>query len=422
MESISKYTSQKLFLWVISVFILTLYNLTPSIDGFDTPYYFLAGENVWNGTIDCLRTPVYPFLLKLFNVCFGDKGGVIGIIILQSIVYLVSVASLQNISRHIINNPLIRNTVCLLYVVCVAPGWCNELLTESLSISGCIIITDLICRYIRKPSWQFSIVIFFLTILLVFMRPSFIFIFAILSIVWTVLWIRKNNRTIQVISLSLTILCATMYLGYCKAYEKEYGVFTSSLSIICDLYNLKQSDTWDLEKVNNPQVREVLYKIDKKWCGNYCPIYDEVNSNHKNLQYIVLGCNEMKKGAEKNMLMLQLKIITESFNKRFNASVNTHTLLSAILFISSLFLALPLSLFYSIVVISCVALTIFILKKREIPLMATVLVLFTSAQCAGILLYASEAHERLLLPVYPIFLILLGIMVEKCLILCKYHQ
>lgn len=289
------------------------------------------------------------------------------------------------------------------------------MMTESLSISGCIIMTDLVCRYIQKPSWNLTIGIFLLTALLVFLRPSFIFLFAVLPAVWIVLWIRRNNRKLQVVSLALTLLCTTMYLGYCKAYEKEYGVFTSSISFVCDIYNLKRSGSWDIEKVSNPQAKKILTQIDEQWGGNYDPIYKSVCSNHKNLKYIALGCNEMKQSSKTALLRHRLEITTASFDKRFNASVNTHTPLSAVLFCSTLFLALPLSLFYSIVVISCVALMIYMLKKKRIPLIATVIILFSFAQCVGILLYASEAHERLLLPVYPLFLVLLGMAVERCL-------
>ena len=150
-----KFSSKKSYspwFWIITIVILTLYNITPSIGGYDVPYYFLAGEHLWNGELDCLRTPVYPLLLKVFSVCFGDKGGIVGIIILQSVVYLISVASLKSITTQVIKNQKIQYAMMLLYVLCVAPGWCNEMLTESLSISGCVIITDLIVRYIKKST------------------------------------------------------------------------------------------------------------------------------------------------------------------------------------------------------------------------------------------------------------------------------
>lgn len=416
-----KFSSKKSYspwFWIITIVILTLYNITPSIGGYDVPYYFLAGEHLWNGELDCLRTPVYPLLLKLFSVCFGDKGGIVGIIILQSVVYLISVASLKSITTQVIKNQKIQYAVMLLYVLCVAPGWCNEMLTESLSISGCVIITDLIARYIKKSTYSLSFAIALLSIILVFLRPSFIFLFAILPFLWIVLWIRKKQRLLQSISLILMLLCATSYFAYCKAYEKEYGVFTSSISFVCnDIYNLKRSGVWNIEKVSNPQTKQLFAQIENSI--NYEPTYREIDNNHKSLPALVEGCNEMMVGNEKILRKHQIKITATSFDKRFSAGVNTHTPLSAVLFASSLFWALPLSLFYSIVVISLLALMVYFLKKRSIPLIATVIILFTAAQCIGIVLYASEAHERLLLPVYPLFLILFGKTFEKLLLFCQ---
>lgn len=416
-----KFSSKKSYspwFWIITIVILTLYNITPSIGGYDVPYYFLAGEHLWNGELDCLRTPVYPLLLKLFSVCFGDKGGIVGIIILQSVVYLISVASLKSITTQVIKNQKIQYAVMLLYVLCVAPGWCNEMLTESLSISGCVIITDLIARYIKKSTYSLSFAIALLSIILVFLRPSFIFLFAILPFLWIVLWIRKKQRLLQSISLILMLLCATSYFAYCKAYEKEYGVFTSSISFVCnDIYNLKRSGVWNIEKVSNPHTKQLFAQIENSI--NYEPTYREIDNNHKSLPALVEGCNEMMVGNEKILREHQIKITATSFDKRFSAGVNTHTPLSAVLFASSLFLALPLSLFYSIVVISLLALMVYFIQKRSIPLIATVIILFTAAQCIGIVLYASEAHERLLLPVYPLFLILFGKTFEKLLLFCQ---
>ena len=410
-----KFSSKKSYspwFWIITIVILTLYNITPSIGGYDVPYYFLAGEHLWNGELDCLRTPVYPLLLKVFSVCFGDKGSIAGIIILQSVVYLISVASLKSITTQVIKNQKIQYAMMLLYVLCVAPGWCNEMLTESLSISGCVIITDLIVRYIKKSTYSLSFAIALLSIILVFLRPSFIFLFAILPFLWIVLWIRKKQRLLQSIFLILMLLCATSYFAYCKAYEKEYGVFTSSISFVCnDIYNLKRSGVWNIERVTNPQTKQLMRGIEAS--VNYEPIYQAVMNDHKSLSSIIQGCNEMNTGNEKQLREHQIKITAVSFDKRFSASVNTQTPISSALFASSLFLSLPLSLFYSIVVISLLALMVYFFLKKNIPLIVTTIILFTAAQCFGIVLYASEAHERLLLPVYPLFLVLLGITLEK---------
>ena len=399
--------------WLLTVAVLVLYDLTPRINGFDTPYYFLAGEYLWHGQLDCLRTPVYPLLLQSFKVCFGNVG-IVAIVILQSIVYLFSVASLRNIACSVIKSPFVWQLVSVMYVVCVAPGWCNELLTESLSISGFVILTDWVFRYINQPSWRRSVAIAIMTALLVFLRPTFIFLFAVLPLVWIVLWIRNNRRSIQLASFVLTLLCVLSYLGYCKAYEKEFGVFSSTMSFVCnDVYNLKDSSCWDLERVGDPLARQALMEVDEHWEGHYGAVYKLVCANPGILKHMADGCNEMKRCAGQTFALHQLRLTVASFDKRFNASVDTHSPLSAVLFSTSLFLAPPLSLFYGLVVVSCIALVVYCIRKRTVPLYGFVLILSVAAQCLGIILYASGDHQRLLLPVYPAFLLLAGVALEK---------
>lgn len=398
---------------MIAIVVLTLYNLTPALNCFDTEYYILAGQNFLDGKIDCLRTPVYPLLCQTFIKLFGIEGLPTAMTIFQSLIYLISLVSLQHIANYTIKNKTIRFITLTFYILCIAPGWCNEILTESLSISGCVIMADVLCRYINRPSWRLSFGVFILTLLLVFLRPSFIFIFIILPFVWLVLWIRNNQRLIQTLSLFFTMICIAILWVYCRAYEKEYGVFTSSFSFKCDIYNLKRSGVWDIEKVIDPEAKQILQNIDEQWSGNYAPIYNTINSNQNSLQLISSGCNDIRKGSESTLRQHQIIIAFSSFDKRFDAAVNTHTPLSVILFVISLFLALPLSLFYGIVVISCFALIVSIIQRRTIPLIYAILILFTAAQCVGILFYASEAHERLLLPVYPLFVVMLGSAFEK---------
>ena len=226
------------------------------------------------------------------------------------------------------------------------------------------------------------------------------------------LWTKKKQRLLQTVSLALTLLCGLYFFAYCKAYEKQYGVFTSSISFVCnDIYNIKRSGVWNIDKVSNPQTKQLIGKIEES--VNYEPIYQAVQDDHRSLSAIVEGCNEIKAGCERQLLEHQIRITAASFDKRFNASVDTSTPISSMLFAGSLFLALPLSLFYSIVCISSLALLLYIVRKRSIPVIATAIILSTAAQCIGIVLYASEAHERLLLPVYPLFLVLSGMAFEK---------
>lgn len=409
-----------IFFWFYTVLILTLYNLTPSIGGFDVPYYFLAGEHFWNGQIDCLRTPVYPFLLKLFNVWFGEHGSIAGLIILQSIVYLISLVSLKSLAEKVIQSNGIRFVLLLFYVSCIAPGWCNELLTESLSISGCIILTDIVVSYINRPSPGRITLIHLLLLVLVFLRPTFILFFAILPVIWIYqIWNSKNKGHYS-IALGLTIVCVLCFGSYCKLYEKQFGHFGVSTTFVFNkVYDAHRGNYWDPSVVKDTEARKWIELIDQEYEGTYDFIYNTVTEHPEALNLINRGCDDIINAHYEEHKQYRLKLFISSFDKRLLAAVNTHTPLSSVLFFSSLFLSFPVSLFYLITLAATFALILNTIQKRRIPLIAFFLTAIVLAQTVGIILTTSDAHERVLLPVYPVFLILLGIGIEKCFKILK---
>ena len=95
------------------------------------------------------------------------------------------------------------------------------------------------------------------------------------------------------------------------------------------------------------------------------------------------------------------------------AAVNTHTPLSSALFFSSLLLSFPLSLFYLIIVLASIALLVYFIINKSIPIGHFLIIAIIFAYTVGIVLNACDSHERLLLPVYPLFIVMLGSAFEK---------
>lgn len=399
--------------YLIATLCVVLYDLTPSINGFDGYYYIEAGRHFINGEMDCLRTPIYPLFIQLNQLLF-DNYFRIGITIFQSVVFLLSVKSLENIIEYFVHNRWIKESVLLMYIVCVAPGWCNELATESFSISGCVILVDILLRYIHQPTTRKALLIFFISILLVFLRPTFLLFFAILPCTYICLLIIDRNRSIHMLSLFFVSLSILAWLGYCKIYENNFGKFRATSTFVCnDVYNLKRGNCWDVETVKTEAAKEVCISFDSIYDNNYGPIYQLAQYNPDKLALLELGCKEMKEAHKTELIKYRIALTVSSFDSRFDASVNTHSVLSSILFFFSLFFSLPLSLFYCVVFGSTLLLCYYILNKREIPLVHCLLVGIMFAQCMGVWLTACDSHNRILLPVYPLSLVYIGYIFEK---------
>lgn len=402
---------QTTFFWLIALLVLTLYNLTPALDSFDTEYYILAGQNILDGKIDCLRTPVYPLLCQAFIKMFGENGLHTAMTIFQSLIYLISLVSLIRIAELTIKNDKIRYIILFFYILCVAPAWCNEILTESLCISGCVIMTNLVLSYIRKPSVAKNIYIHFFLMFLVFLRPTFIVFFAILPVVWI---IHRTKLKFKTISLTLTIACILCFGAYCSAYKNLYGKFgTSSALVVNKIYDAQRGGYWDPSCVTNIESKKWIDFIDENYTGNYGFIYHTFMKHPESIVPISNGCDEIIQSHKSEWQKYRVQLFASSCDKRMQAAVNTHTPLSSVLFLSSLFLSFPLSLFYLIIILSAIALLINIIIQKSIPIGHFLIIAVIFAYTVGIVLNACDSHERLLLPVYPLFIVMLGSAFEK---------
>lgn len=410
-NNLSKMQSRNILFWFVAVFVLTLYNLTPALNSFDTEYYILAGQNFLDGKIDCLRTPVYPLLCQAFIKLFGIEGLPTAMTIFQSLIYLISLVSLQHIANYTIKNKTIRFITLFFYILCIAPGWCNEILTESLCISGCVIMTDLVLSFIYKPTIAKNTALHLFLILLVFLRPTFIIFFAILPVVWLF------HRTLfkhKIISFSLTIICIACFGAYCYAYMNVYGKFgTSSALVINKIYDAHRGGYWDTSAVKSPESKKWIDYIDEHYTGNYGFLYQIFTEHPESIVPISEGCDEIIQIHKPEWQKYRIQLFASSCDKRMQAAVNTHTPLSSVLFLSSLFLSFPLSLFYLIIILVSIALLVYFIINKSIPIGHFLIIAIIFAYTVGIVLNACDSHERLLLPVYPLFIVMLGSAFEK---------
>lgn len=410
MEKIKTF-SQPIVFWSVAIIVLTLYNLTPHLNSFDTDFYILAGQNLLDGKIDCLRTPVYPLLCQTFIKVFGLKGLPTAMTIFQSLIYLVSLVSLQHIANYIIKNKIIRFLTLFFYIICIAPGWCNEILTESLSISGCVIMTDLVLSFVYKPTFAKNIILHLLLILLVFLRPTFIFFFAILPVVWL---LNSTQLKFKILSFALTVVCILCFGTYCTAYKNVYGRFGSSATLVFNkIYDAHRGGYWDTSSVTSPVSKKWIDYIDDNYTGNYALFYHTFMNHPESMVPISDGCDEIIKAHKRQWQKYRIQLFASSCDKRMLAAVNTHTPLSSALFFTSLFLSFPLSLFYLISFFAVIALLVYFIIHKSIPIEHFLIIAAIIAYTVGIVLYTSDSHERSLLPVYPLFIILLGSIIEK---------
>lgn len=407
-------STASIWFWFIAIAVLVLYDLTPRLNGFDTSFYILAGEHIWDGQIDCLRTPVYPLLCKTFSLLFGVGGMAIALTLFQSVIYLISLISLQRLATRAINNSKLRGAVLIFYVSCIAPGWCNEIGTESLSISGTIILTDILFCFIERPTFKRNLLLHIILLLLLFLRPTFILFAALLPLCFLIKMHNQSFRKHLFLALTVSLLCLLCFGGYANLYKKQFGIYgTTSTFVFNKVYDTHRGGYWDLNAVSNPECRRWIDTIDQQYTNNYGVIYYTIMKHPESLPLINEGCDDLIHTHKAKHRQYRISLFASSFDKRLQAAVNTQTPLSRILFISSLFLSFPLSFFYLFTILAVASLLLIFLFRHQPTLLFAFLSIAVLAHTIGIALTTSDSFERLLLPVYPLFLIMLGICIER---------
>ncbi len=358
-----------------------------------------------------MRVPVYPLLLKLCSLPANGAWLATLVCIIQSAMYLISIRSFWLLLRQLVSCQWIVFLVALSYVLLPVAGWCNELLTESLSVSLMVILCHQLLLFHNNPSWKKAFAISLFLLFMVMLRTNFIAFFAILPFVWLWQWVVTKQR-VFVVAIAFLLLPIGGYVAYCKAFQQHYGIFAASIATSCDKYNLKNSDLWNVSLLSDPEEIAVCNYLDADVDGSYAPMYRYVDSTG-DAQTVANACATMKE--RQKLLFVKYKVhlflgeIHAAFHPLFAMhSGKKHTMLEGALYTLTTVFAMPLLVVYQFIILLAFVLLVHFVRHKRLPLSVLLLWCVVAAQCVGIPLKGSDSFCRLLLPIYPIALCLMA--------------
>ncbi len=225
----------------------------------DTNTYMDAGKNLLNGHIDMMRTPIYPLFLEFCLSAFPNFN--MSIVIIQSIIFILSIFFFHRICIHFIKNKYIVFLMCLAYgTIPSTVNWEFCLLTESFSIVSIVIFVYLITLYLDKRSSLYIVMASFFIFFMVMIKPGFIYIYVILFAFLILNFILTKNERAQmtkgIISSILSLLLIFTYIQINKYQNNVNGI-----SIVTDINTFFNIVLADIYK-DNPD-KEISENIDK---------------------------------------------------------------------------------------------------------------------------------------------------------------
>lgn len=251
------------FVCAVFAVLLGLLAGPPEWIQWDTASYIKAGNVFLKGEMDAFRTPVYPLIISFFRMFLGDWFST-GVIVLQVLVFVLSVYCFSILCSHFLKSRLAYNVVVAMYAFHPTMLiWQKLILTESLSVSVMVIFIYLLMRFIRKNDYYSVLFSQVALIFLVFLRPSFIYLIPLNFIFWGY-WIVKKRFIHSLIGIVGGLIITISFWGYCSSFEKQYGVWSSSnVSDVNQFWILSEAGLIDFDAIPNEQMRIDVERFQK---------------------------------------------------------------------------------------------------------------------------------------------------------------
>jgi hypothetical protein len=358
------------------------------------------------------RTPIYPIFIGILKYIFGVEHYLIMGIIVQHIVFLLSIHYFYALSRLIISNENITLFITALYALypCIAT-WNCFIITEPFAIYGFIFL--MYCGVIayKRHSIIHNIWFSFWSLFLIFLRPAQIYILPVFLVAWIVLFF-KDRKTKEVALSGILGMCLSIgcILLYSYGFKKQYGLFTpSGIGVINKYYIARMDGMIKPEGTQNHAfqdfIRETIVNHGIKYAnGSDLDLYDE---SEKAIEKFGLKAVSDLVSTTDNMISVSY---IRRFIQRAHRAANDKFLSTQIHFWKNTtdIIGIKLNFIYFLLIIYPIALFIWINNKKTFPWVS--LVIYTLGVChLFIILYACQnVWERLILPAAPLYLIMIA--------------
>ena len=227
--------SDKQCMWFITLSTVLLTLLWYSIVGIelyhvkgDTGTYLAAGRTIFSGTIDELRTPVYPILCQIFTLGKYFNGMYL-LSAFQMVVFFVSVPYLYKTIALLTKRKTVKCVFTCLYAWDLPIlNYTAFIFTESLTISSVVFFAYMLISIILgKASRSICIAMPLFLLFMIMLRP-FCICFVPLGLIAYAYAYHKKALRHTTAAISSTLIAAIIVLGYCAEHKRLYGRFALS--------------------------------------------------------------------------------------------------------------------------------------------------------------------------------------------------
>ncbi len=395
---------------------------------FDTTSYTYAAENILFGKIDVFRTPGYPILMKLVQI-INETQYFENVIWTQHILSFLSIIPFYVVCHKWFKNIFIASIATLSYSVIPSILHFNySIFPESVLISFLVLFIFLMARFIENPSTKNIIAISLGLFVLLMIKPVSIIFYPITIMVGCWMLIRnKQYRILRTfcIGIAISVLFVVGYAGLNLHQNNYFGI--SSVTHDNNFLNVLHSGAYATVS-DDTFISAVDTSLNK---GHYYTIYC-LNNDHDFIQNQAHSFPKFYPESRHISLVKRVPCNTLGYNRdtvsllideAMNSDVYWNYMFDKVSYFSDrTFFRLNGFWYYTFLFIGLVIFVIKWFQDKKV----SIYYLFILAAVAGLIVTTvlggvdDGTWERVLLPVIPFIILLIGSLVKDTILLVNY--
>ncbi|SDF51593.1 Dolichyl-phosphate-mannose-protein mannosyltransferase [Mucilaginibacter pineti] len=200
------------------------YSVLLNTKAVDTASYLNYNANILLGETERLRTPVYPYFIKLTGL-FGRQNLVDNVVTAQIFISFLSIIPFYRTVQMAFKKRAVIIAAALLYgVMLPVINFDKVLITESLSVSFMVVVLYLLVSYLHRPAGIKAVLLGLMVLLAIMLRPAFIYLLPLVMVFWLLrLIVFKTERKTGLWGLGASFVVIALLIGYSNLNKKHFG-------------------------------------------------------------------------------------------------------------------------------------------------------------------------------------------------------
>ncbi len=390
---------------------LMYYSVLLNTQSYDTAGYLNFHANILKGETESLRTPVYPYFIKLIGL-FGQENLIDHIVAAQIVISFLSIILFYQVVKAFYKNSRVIFAASILYGgMLPVINFDKLVLTESFAVIFSLLFIYMMVNYLQKPAHIKAWVITLFTFIAVMLRPSFIYLPVLITVFWVLrLTISKRDRKICLSGLAASVVVILLIAGYSNLNETNNGF--NGISVVSNHNEMAVIvEAGIYMNGDDPEISETIkgnLKLQQKGPGNAVQTID-INPRFgpDRVHKFIVNCI-------KNQPIAYMWHIASKLNDLQTSNIFTNyathkpgILAFRVENIEYLVFCVTFNILYFLIVFDLIVIISMRIRRRLTPWFKIVLWLLIVFPLAVAIMGGYNEYQRLILPAMPALIILL---------------